>query len=112
MNATDVDYYMPGFNAEHGGIAPNEIMGRGRNLQPVEPALVALVDSRVRQSGVLEQLEAWAAEDAKADWMGGRPAILSSRAVLTALMLLAHEGSPMLLSRAATLLQYRLPTES
>lgn len=112
MNVTDRDYYMPGFNAEHGGITPNEVMGRGRNLQQVQPALVALIDSRVRQSGVLEQLDAWAAEDSKADWMGGRPAILSARAVLTALMLLAHEGSPMLLTRAAALLQYRLPAEA
>lgn len=112
MSAIDTDYYLVGYNNEHGGITTTEVVGRGRNLQRVDPAIVALADARVRQSGVLEQLDEWAVEDGKADWVGGRPAALSSRAVLTALMLLAHEGAPMLLTRAAALLQHRLSDES
>ena len=112
MNTEDVDFYLPGYSAEHGGITENEIIARGRNLQQVDPATVALVESRVRQSGILTQLDAWAREDAKPEGMGGRPAMISYRAVLTALLLLAHEGSPMHMRRAGLLLQHRLTPES
>ena len=44
--------------------------------------------------------------------MGGRPAMISYRAVLTALLLLARESAPMHLRRAAFLMQVRLSPAS
>jgi hypothetical protein len=112
MSTTDTDYHLPGYTTEFGGITEREIVGRGRNMQTVDPGLVALVESRVRKSGVLEQLERWSAEDANPDGMGGRPAAISFRALLTAMLILTHEGAPLHMSRAATLLQHRLDDQS
>lgn len=112
MNTEDVDYLLPGHTPEHGGITEREIIGRGRTLELFDAGTVALVESRVRQSGVLEQLDQWAAADRRPGVLGGRPAMISMRALLTALLLLAHEGSPMHMRRAALLLQHRLAPES
>lgn len=112
MTTQDTDFYLPGYTPEFGGITEREIIGRGRNMQPVNAGTVALIEARVRKSGILEQLEQWTAEDAKPDGMGGRPAAISFRALLTAMLLLAHEGAPMHMSRAATLLQHRLDDQS
>ena len=91
MTAGDVDYLLPGYDLDMGGISPAEVLGRGRNTDLIEDATVALAEARVRKSGVLEKLERWAAEDRDTDGMGGRPSIISYRAVLTALLLLARE---------------------
>lgn len=112
MTSIDIDYYRAFGDDDECGITEREILGRGRNLQQFDDSMVALVETRVRQSGVLEQLERWAAEDSKGEGMGGRPAMISYRALLTALLLLAHEGAPMHIRRAALLLQHRLPSKS
>lgn len=111
MTSTDVDYYRaPG--EEECGITEREILGRGRNLQQFDDSTVALIETRIRQSGILEQLDRWAAEDSNPDGMGGRPAMISIRALLTALLLLAHEGAPLHMRRAAYVLQHRLTSNS
>ncbi|WP_396668508.1 hypothetical protein [Microbacterium sp. R86528] len=112
MSAEDVDYYQSGHSEQWGGITENEIVARGRNLQMFDPATVALIESRVRQARILEQFEKWAKEDGAVDGVGGRPVMISLRALLTALLLLAHEGSPLHISRAALVLQHRLAPES
>jgi hypothetical protein len=111
MTSTDIDYYRTLDNDE-GGITEREIVGRGRNLQQFDDSTVALMETRVRQSGILEQLDRWAAEDSHADSMGGRPAMVSIRALLTALLLLAHEGAPLHIRRTAHVLQHRLSAKS
>jgi hypothetical protein len=111
MTSTDIDYYR-GLSDDECGITEREILGRGRNLQRFDESTVALIETRVRQSGILEQLECWAAEDSNQDGMGGRPAMISIRAVLTALLLLAHEGAPLHIRRAAYVLQHRLSSQS
>lgn len=113
MISEDVDYFrLPNDTEELGGITEREIIGRGRTLQQFDDAQVALVELRVRQSGILEQFDQWTAEDSKPDGMGGRPAMISIRALLVALLLLAHEGSPQHMRRAALLLQHRLTPNS
>src|SRR5690606_14432930 len=94
------------------GVTEREIMGRGRNMQVIDAGTVALAEARVRQSGVLARLEAWKAEDRATHGLGGRPEIISARALLTALLLLAHENSPLHITRAALLLQHRLEPKS
>ncbi|WP_194383334.1 hypothetical protein [Microbacterium luteum] len=112
MTAADIDYLIPGYDLGTGGISPAEVLGRGRNTDLIEDATVALAEARVRKSGVLEKLDQWAAEDRNTDGTGGRPAMISSRAVLTAFLLLARESSPMHVRRAALLLQVRLTPAS
>lgn len=112
MIANDVDYHYPDLDLTGGGISDDEILGRGRTTDLVSDAAVAIVEARVRKSGVLESLERWKAEDCNTVGMGGRPAIISYRAVLTALLLLARESAPMHLRRAAFLMQARLSPAS
>lgn len=111
MISTDIDYYRAS-NDDECGITETEILGRGRNLQKFDDSTVTVFETRVRQSGILEQLDRWAAEDSNAEGMGGRPAMISIRALLVALLLLAHEGSPLHIRRAAYLLQHRLSAPS
>jgi len=111
VTAHDTDYYLPDYTAD-AGVTEREIIGRGQNMQVIDAGTVALAHSRVRQSGVLTQLEAWKAEDRTSDGLGGRPEMISTSALLTALLLLAHEGSPLHIKRASLLLQYRLQPDS
>jgi len=108
----DVDYLVPGYTDERGGITEREIIGRGRSLQVIDADTVKWAIDRVKSSGVLRRLEEWKAEDSTTDGLGGRPAMISTKALLTALLLLAHENAPMHIRRAALLLQYRLHPES
>lgn len=110
MISGDVDYHLS--DIDLGGISPAEVLGRGRNTDLIEDATVALAEARVRRSGVLEALAQWTAEDRASEGLGGRPSTISYRAVLTALLLLARESSPMHLRRAALLLQVRLSPAS
>lgn len=112
MTAGDVDYLLPDSRLDLGGITRAEVLGRGRNTDLIEDATVAVAEARVRKSGVLEKLERWAAEDGKDESMGGRPSLISYRAVLTALLLMARESAPMHVRRAALLLQVRLTPAS
>ena len=112
MTAGDVDYRLPYSDIDTGGISATEVLGRGRNTDLIDDTTVALAESRVRKSGVLEMFEQWAAEDGKDESMGGRPAMISYRAVLTALLLMARESAPMHVRRAALLLQVRLSPAS
>lgn len=112
MTSVDIDYYRAFDDNDECGITEREVLGRGRDLQQFDDATVTLAETRVRQSGILEQLDRWAAEDANRDGMGGRPARISYRALLTALLLLAQEGAPLHIRRAAYVLQHRLSTKS
>ncbi|MFD7871521.1 hypothetical protein ACFV3I_13615 [Microbacterium sp. NPDC059771] len=112
MTSVDIDYYRTFDDNDECGITEREILGRGRNLQQFDDSTVTLAETRVRQSGILEQFDRWAAEDSSADGMGGRPAMISIRALLVALLLLAHEGAPLHIRRAAHVLQHRLSSKS
>ncbi|CAN7379614.1 hypothetical protein LJR044_002304 [Microbacterium foliorum] len=61
MTSIDIDYYRAFDDNDECGITEREILGRGRNLQQFDDSTVALVETRVRQSGILEQLDRWAA---------------------------------------------------
>ncbi|MBP5803477.1 hypothetical protein J2D78_15415 [Microbacterium maritypicum] len=112
MTSVDIDYYRAFDDNDECGITEREVLGRGRNLQRFDDDVVARTEARVLQSGILEQFDRWADEDSKGEGMGGRPAMISIRALLVALLLLAHEGAPLHIRRAAHVLQHRLSTKS
>lgn len=94
--------------SDFGALTAAEVVARGRNINLIDDTTVRLFADRVEKSGVLPLLEQWQREDSAGEGMGGRPAIISFHALLTALLLLAHESAPMHVRRAALLLQHRL----
>jgi hypothetical protein len=59
-------------------------------------------------SGVCDKVAAWLEEDRKATGPGGRPAVLSQKAVLVLLFILTHEHTPLLITRLVDVIEHRL----
>jgi hypothetical protein len=112
MTAGDTDYTLDGWESDLGGMTQAEIVGRGRIHALIADETVALMEERVRKTGILERLEEWRLEDATPWAMGGRPSLISDRALLTALMLLAKESSAMYLTGVRDLFRSRLSDKS
>ena len=112
MSAGDIDYEFNGYDPDLGGITQAEVMSRGKSLPLIDDQTVALTEGRVRKSGVLERLQEWRDEDAAAFSIGGRPSLISERAILTGLLLLAKEGKAMFLTNLRDLLMSRLSDAS
>jgi len=112
MSAGDIDYGFTGYSPDLGGMTESEIMGRGRIHDVIDHQTVVLMEGRVRKTGVLERLQAWRDEDALAFTIGGRPSLISERAVMTALLLLAKEGSAMFFTNVRDLFMFRLSDAS
>jgi len=62
----------------------------------------------VQMSGVEQQVVAWRNADSPKQGPGGRPAFITDRQLLTAMMLLAMEKSPLLVMEMRNVLAYRL----
>ena len=112
MSAGDVDYGFNTLEPDLGGITKAEVMGRGRIHALIDDETVALMEGRVRKTGVLERLQEWRDEDAVPFSIGGRPSLISERAILTGMLLLAKEGSAMFLTSVRDLLMFRLSDTS
>jgi hypothetical protein len=112
MITGDVDYAFNSYEPDLGGLSKAEVMGRGQTHQLIDDETVAQVERRVRKTGVLERLKEWTDEDAAAVSLGGRPSLISDRAVLTGLLLLAKEGSAMFLTSVRDLFMFRLSEAS
>ncbi|WBM79876.1 hypothetical protein KIV56_17170 [Cryobacterium breve] len=112
MSAGDIDYAFNGYAPDLGGMTQTEVMGRGRIHQLIDDETVALMESRVRKTGVLERLQQWTDEDASGIGVGGRPSLISEKALLTALLLLAKEGTSMFLTSVRDLFMFRLSAAS
>ena len=112
MSAGDTDYGFTGYSPDLGGMTEAEIIGRGRIHNVIDHQTVVLMERRVRKTGVLERPQAWRDEDALAFTIGGRPSLISERALMTALLLLAKEGSTMFLTSVRDLLMSRLSDAS
>jgi hypothetical protein len=112
MSAGDIDYGFTGYEPDLGGITQTEVMSRGKSLPLIDDQTVALTEGRVRKAGVLERLQEWRDEDAAAFSIGGRPSLISERAILTGLLLLAKEGKAMFLTNLRDLLMSRLSDAS
>ena len=59
MSAGDIDYAFNGYEPDLGGMTQAEVMGRGHIHQLIDDATVALMEGRVRKTGVLERLRDW-----------------------------------------------------
>ncbi|MBG6059921.1 hypothetical protein RCH16_003383 [Cryobacterium sp. MP_M5] len=112
MSAGDIDYAFNGYEPDLGGMTQAEVMGRGHIHQLIDDATVALMEGRVRKTGVLERLQDWRDEDAAAFSIGGRPSLISERAMLTGMLLLAKEGTAMHLTCVRDLFMFRLSDAS
>jgi hypothetical protein len=112
MSAGDIDYAFTGHNPDLGGITQSEVMGRGKIHQLIDHETVALMEGRVQKAGVLDLLQEWRHEDAPPFSIGGRPALISDRAILTAMLLLAKEGTALLLTCVRDLLMFQLSDSS
>ena len=112
MSAGDIDYAFTGHDPDLGGITQAEVMGRGRIHDLIDADTVQLMEGRVRKCGVLERLQQWSDEDAPAFSIGGRPTLISERAILTGLLLLAKEGKAMFMTNLRDLFMYRLSAAS
>jgi hypothetical protein len=88
------------------GADPRGFSARERDYPIFGMEFVALTNARVDQSGVLPRLAAWRSEDAPARRRGS--AIVSDRAVLVGLLLLASEHSSLSISSLAEALLHRL----
>ncbi|MCU1471005.1 MAG: hypothetical protein JWQ39_2154 [Glaciihabitans sp.] len=96
---------------DFGNITPSEVLTRGRTVNPFTHEQVATAEERVRKTGMLERLATWHAQD-HVEGGGGRPAIISERAILTGMLLLASEHKTLWISTLAQLFQQRLDAES
>ena len=112
MSAGDIDYGFTGYEPDLGGMTQAEVIGRGQIHELIDDDTVRLMAERVRKTGVLEKLQAWADEDAAAFSIGGRPSLIPPRAVLTGLLLLAKEGKAMFLTNVRDLFLFRLSAAS
>ena len=112
MSAGDIDYEFNGYEPDLGGMTQAEVIGRGRTHQLIDDETVKQAEGRVRKSGVLGKLQEWSSEDAAAFSIGGRPSLISERAVLTGLLLLAKEGNAMFLTNLRDLFMFRLSDAS
>ncbi len=95
-------------DVELGGMSPAEILSRGRAHHPFTDPQVRKALERVDKTGILDRLADWRAADRAALGLGGRPAIITDRALLVGLLLLAQEHSPLWMRSLSELLQYRL----
>jgi hypothetical protein len=78
---------------------------------PFSEERVAATEARVAQTGILEKLAAWRAEDGQTTGRAKHPQI-SERAILVGLLLLASEHRALWISSLAEVFQYRLTPKS
>jgi len=68
--------------------------------------------SIVTTSGIAARVVAWRAEDAKGRHAGGRPLSIDDSAIITLLVLLVLEGSPLFVTNIANAIEHRLSDEA
>lgn len=99
-------------NAEAEGENTFDGIPSGRAQHVFTPQLVANAEARVAKSGVLDMFTVWRDDDHQTTGLTESPAIVSDRAILVGLLLLASEHSPLGISCLAEVFQYRLTSDS
>lgn len=82
---------------------PEEVHSHDRRTAPVDVAALNQSRSLVRESGLAETLREWRREDGYDPSYGGRPKTVTDEQLLTILMVLMLDNSPMHLTRARDL---------
>ncbi|TFB76841.1 hypothetical protein E3O06_01340 [Cryobacterium glaciale] len=98
--------------SDFGGMSAAEVHSGARADYVFTSQQVALAHSRVFQTGILDKFVAWRSEDARVAGASARPTLISDRAILVGLLLLASESGPFLISSLAVVFQNRLTPES
>ena len=80
----------------------------GRRGARINDAVVKSILTMVDQSGIVDEIAAWRAQDRVGKHPGGRPATVGDRAVLVLLMVLANECSPIQYTRMTDLVMTRM----
>ncbi len=80
--------------------------------QPVSDSVVAAARSIVIAAKIADRVAQWRVEDAKARHAGGRPSSIDDNAILTLLVLLALEGSPLFVTNIANVIEHRMSDEA
>lgn len=97
--------------ADVGSLHPSALTQETKHrVIPHERVTAAL--QLVDDSGVVEEIGRWRAEDRAGRHAGGRPAAMGDRAILTLFVLLTFEHSPQFVDRAAEAVASRLTPES
>jgi hypothetical protein len=84
----------------------------GRAQHVFASHMVAHAEARVAESGVVDKLAGWRGDDNQTAGVTEGATIVSDRAILVGLLLLASEHSPLGISCLAEIFQYRLTSES
>lgn len=99
-------------NAEPDDMNAFDATPSGRAQHVFTPQLVANAEARVAESGVLDKLAVWRGDDNQTAGVTESATIVSDRAILVGLLLLASEHSPLDISCLAEVFQHRLTSES
>jgi hypothetical protein len=99
-------------NAEPDGASTFDGIPSGRAQHVFASHMVAHAEARVAESGVVDKLAAWRGDDNQTAGVTEGATIVSDRAILVGLLLLASEHSPLGISCLAEIFQYRLTSES
>ena len=95
-------------DSEFGSLTLEEVARRGDLSSPVPDATVGKLLACVRDSGALDLIANWRAEDRDPYLLGGRPALIGDEAILTGLLILATERKAMHLTALADLFLWRI----
>jgi hypothetical protein len=86
--------------------------GKRGITQPVSDSVVVAARSIVIAAKIGDRVAQWRAEDAKVRHAGGRPSSIDDNAIVTLLVLLALEGSPLFVTNIANAIEHRLSDEA
>ena len=92
------------------GMIGDQGLNLGPSHPPIDDQRVARAMSLIDASGICARVARWREEDREraGKGPGGRPASLDDRMILVIMLALVLEGSPTLVTHAATATKYRL----
>jgi len=96
------------------GMIGDQGLNLGPSHPPIDDQRVALAIELIEKSGICVRVAKWRSEDQEraGKGHGGRPGSLDDRVVLVLLLVLALEGSPLLVTHAAAVVEHRLSGEA
>jgi hypothetical protein len=108
--AHDIDHFVD--SEEFGGMSVEEIIARRNTRSALPDQQVAHAAARVDKSGTVAKLNEWRRQDTVHRGLGGRPVQIGDRAILTGMLLLAQEHTPLWMTSLSELLLHRLSPTS
>lgn len=96
------------------GMIGDQGLNLGPSHPPIDDQQIASAIKLIDESGICVRVAKWRSEDQEraGKGRGGRPGSLNDRVVLVLLLVLALEGSPLLVTHAAAVVEHRLSGEA